>query len=265
MRGRRDAKGFRLSAFAAYARYYDLLYSDKDYNAEAAYIKRLLAEFAPDARSILDIGCGTGTHARGLAESGYCVHGVDISGAMLERATQMQQTLDPQLAARLEFTQGDARDFDLGKKFPVVVSLFHVMSYQTSNDDLLAAFASARRHLVTGGIFIFDCWYGPGVLTDRPRVVRKTYADEEVTLDRLAEPLMDAEANTVRVDYTLTVSDESASRKTIRESHMLRYLFTPEVQMILATNNLTLVSSREWMTDKAPGFDSWNVCYVARA
>jgi hypothetical protein len=34
---------------------------------------------------------------------------------------------------------------------------------------------------------------------------------------------------------------------------------------MLAANALNLVSSREWMTDKTPGFDSWNVCYVARA
>jgi hypothetical protein len=49
-----------------------------------------------------------------------------------------------------------------------VFSLFHVMSYQTSNKDLQDAFETAKINLKPGEIFIFDCWYGSSVLTDRP-------------------------------------------------------------------------------------------------
>jgi SAM-dependent methyltransferase len=253
-----------LSAFAAYARYYDLLYRDKNYATEAEHVAGLLRHYAPDARTILDIGCGTGAHARELAGAGYLVHGVDISAGMLERAHEMRASLPVELAGRLSFSQGDARSLRLGEKFDAVVSLFHVMSYQTSNQDLLSAFASARAHLVTSGVFIFDCWYGPAVLTDRPRVVTKTFADGGLLLERLAEPVMDAERNVVEVRYTLKVSGGSSEDETIRERHNMRYLFTPEVELMLASNDLTLVDSREWMSAREPGFDSWNVCYIAR-
>jgi len=253
-----------LSAFAAYARYYDLLYRDKNYATEAEHVAGLLRHHAPDARRILDIGCGTGAHARELADAGYSVHGVDISAGMLERAHEMRASLPVELAGRLSFSQGDARSLRLGEKFDAVVSLFHVMSYQTSNQDLLSAFASARSHLVTGGVFIFDCWYGPAVLTDRPRVVTKTFADGGLLLERLAEPVMDAERNVVEVRYTLKVSGGSSEGETIRERHNIRYLFTPEVELMLAANDLTLVDSREWMSAREPAFDRWNVCYIAR-
>ena len=79
---------------------------------------------------------------------------------MLEMAEQKRSSLAPELAHRLRFTQGDLRTVRLGERADAVISLFHVMSYQTSNADLTAAFATAREHLAEGGVFIFDCWYG---------------------------------------------------------------------------------------------------------
>lgn len=253
-----------MSAFAAYARYYDLLYRGKNYEAESAYVAGLLHAYAPGARTILDIGCGTGAHACDLAGKGFTVHGVDISEGMLERANETKGKLEPDSSGRLSFSRGDARTVDLGRTFDAAVSLFHVMSYQTTNEDLLAAFASVRRHLSRGGIFIFDCWYGPAVLTDRPKIVTKKFSGDGLTLERLSEPDMDADRNTVTVNYTLKIVGYGRD-ETIQESHLMRYLFTPEVDLMLAENGLELLSSREWMTDKAPGFETWNVCYVARA
>jgi ubiquinone/menaquinone biosynthesis C-methylase UbiE len=51
------------AVFADYAHYYDLLYRDKDYAAEAEYVVGLIRKFHPSARSILELGSGTGIHA----------------------------------------------------------------------------------------------------------------------------------------------------------------------------------------------------------
>jgi len=59
-----------MKVFENYARYYDLLYHDKDYNAEAKFVHQLLQIHAPETRSILELGCGTGSHAVLLAELG---------------------------------------------------------------------------------------------------------------------------------------------------------------------------------------------------
>ena len=42
------------------------------------------------------------------------------------------------------------------KKYDVVISLFHVMSYQNNNEKILKAFSTAKKHLKANGIFIFD-------------------------------------------------------------------------------------------------------------
>ena len=151
------------AVFDAYAAYYDLLYRDKDYAGEAAYVQGLIRRHAPGARHILELGCGTGRHADALTNLGFRVTGVDRSGEMVARARERAVGRQD-----LQFMEGDLRDFRSGRKYEVVLALFHVMSYQTENADLAAAFTTAAEHLAPGGIFIFDCWYGPGVLTDPP-------------------------------------------------------------------------------------------------
>lgn len=57
----------------------------------------------PRGSRILDLACGTGTDAVWFAQNGYSVHGVDISGEMLERAKK--KALDLGLQDRLSFEQ----------------------------------------------------------------------------------------------------------------------------------------------------------------
>lgn len=256
---------YGLSVFAAYSRYYDLLYRDKDYAGEAAYVRGLLERHAPGARRIIEIGCGTGGHACELAALGLEVFGVDMSDGMLEAAEMKRTALAPAVANRLRFTHGDARSVRLGEKADAVISLFHVMSYQSSDADLSAAFVSAREHLQPGGVFVFDCWYGPAVLTERPTVAVKLLDDVETSIKRVAEPVMHLAENVVDVNYTVFVHDrKTAESETLHETHRMRYLFTPEIEVLLAANGMKLVAAYEWMTDRAPGPHSWSACFVAR-
>ncbi len=254
-----------MSVFAGYSRYYDLLYRDKDYAAETRWIADLLQRHAPDARSLLEIGSGTGLHASRLAELGYDVTGIDMSTGMLEAAEARRAALDPGIASRLKFTAGDARTFRLGKKFDAVISLFHVMSYQTSNEDLASALASAREHLNDRGVFIFDCWYGPAVLRQWPSVTTKELSDDATLVKRVAEPVIHAETNVVDVNYTVTVNDRvTGGSEVLKETHNMRYLFTPEIELALESAGMKLVESCGWLSDAPPDFDTWGACFVGR-
>ena len=104
------------------------------------------------------MGCGTGNHAICLYDKGYQIAGIDNSAANIKKALSKVTSLD-QKKPDLVFKKADIRNARLNRSFDIVISLFHVMSYQTTNDDLKAAFQTAKRHLNKGGIFIFDCWY----------------------------------------------------------------------------------------------------------
>jgi len=254
-----------MEVFGNYSRYYDLLYRDKDYRAEAAYVRDHIRRHDPHARSILELGCGTGAHAQHLAAFGFEVHGVDLSQTMLERAFLKNDTLPPDVSGRVAFSQGDVRAVRLDRKFDSVVSLFHVMSYQIATSDLLAAFVTAKHHLSQGGIFIFDCWYGPAVLTCRPSVRVKRLEDDAISVIRIAEPVMHPNDNVVDVNYSITIRDKASGRvEELKETHCMRYLFRPEVELLAAQTGFEIIESQEWMTGKAPGFDTWGVCFVGR-
>lgn len=254
-----------MSVFAAYSRYYDLLYRDRDYAGEARYVVDLVNRHAPGAKTAIELGCGSGGHARELATLGLRVHGVDKNAGMLEVAEAKLDSVEPEVRARMRFTQGDARSVRLGMKADAVISLFHLMSSQSSNADLTAAFATAREHVATGGLFIFDCWYGPAVVIERPSVTLKRLEDVAVSITRIAEPTMDWAQNIVDVNYTVLVYDrKTATVETLRETQRMRYLFRPEVELLLAANGMSLVTAHEWLTDRAPGPHSWSACFVAR-
>lgn len=252
-----------MTVFGNYARYYDLLYRDKDYFGEAQFIHKLIQSHAPNTQSLLDLGCGTGIHATLLAKEGYQVHGVDLSQEMLQRATERLSQMPVDLVSKLSFSQGDIRQVRLNQKFDVVLSLFHVISYQSTNEDLLAAFQTVKEHLKPGGILIFDVWYGPAVLSDRPAVRVKRLEDEEILVTRIAEPVMYPNDNWVDVNYQIFIRDKSNdSVEEVKESHRMRYLFKPEVNFFLTQSGLTLIDSAEWLTSKISGFTTWSVYFV---
>jgi ubiquinone/menaquinone biosynthesis C-methylase UbiE len=77
-----------MTVFSNYARYYDLLYQDKDYAGEANFIHGLIQKHTPNVRKIQELGCGTGKHAELFFKMGYEVLGIDISYDMLEAANR---------------------------------------------------------------------------------------------------------------------------------------------------------------------------------
>jgi ubiquinone/menaquinone biosynthesis C-methylase UbiE len=254
-----------MNIFEDYARYYDLLYKDKDYVGEAHFIQKILQAHAPNAHNLLDLGCGTGAHAVLLAKQGYQLHGVDISTKMLRRAQDRLAQLSPDVGSRFEFTQGDIRQVRLNQTFDAVLSLFHVMSYQSTNEDLRSAFATVKEHLNPAGVFIFDVWYGAAVLSDPPTVKVKRLEDKETIVTRVAEPVMYPSKNWVDVNYQIFVRDKvSNTVQELQETHRMRYLFESEIELILQEMNMEILDAREWMTDRDPGFDTWGVYFVVR-
>jgi SAM-dependent methyltransferase len=254
-----------MTIFANYAHYYDLLYQDKDYLGEAKFIHQLIQTNAPDTTEILELGCGTGSHALLLATEGYHIHGVDLSPEMLQTAQARSAQLSPELATKLQFTAGDLRTVRLDRKFDVVLSLFHVISYQTTNEDLLAAFETAKIHLKPGGIFIFDVWYGPAVLSDPPTVRVKRLEDELIQVTRIAEPKIYPNENCVDVKYHIFIKDKSTGAvDELTETHTMRYLFKPELMLLMAQSNLKIIDCGEWMTMTASSLNTWGVVYIGQ-
>jgi SAM-dependent methyltransferase len=240
-----------VSAFRDYAAYYDLLYAERDCVGEVAFVLDRLRAFVPAAEELLELGCGTGAHAFGLAQAGLAVDGIDLSEDMLRVAEARRAALPPEQAARLSFAQGDLCRFGRGHPYDAIVSLFHVMSYVTEEADILAAFAAVRRHLKPGGVFLFDFWHGPAVVATGPLQRAKAVENERFRLLRETRPIWERERDLVRVCYRLQVTDLASGRcEVIEEEHRLRYFFLPALERWLAAAGLRIVETGEWMTGR---------------
>jgi SAM-dependent methyltransferase len=240
--------------FNAYAEYYDLLYYDKNYTIESKYINDILKnQSISNNSSILELGCGTGNHAVELQKYGYKIHGIDLSLDMITIANSKSGIINNN---NIFLEVGDIRNISLNKKFEVILALFHVVSYVNNNDDLI---------LDNEGVLIFDCWYGPGVLSDMPRVKVKNIKNEKIEMFRIAEPHFNENNNIVDVNYTILVKNLFNNEYTeFKEKHSMRYFFLPELEIILDIAGLQIIKQMEWITNSKTGFDTFTSTFVIK-
>jgi SAM-dependent methyltransferase len=252
-----------VSTFQHYSAYYDLLYRDKDYAAEAEYVARTIRSFVPGARTVLELGSGTGRHGRLLAGLGFDVHGIERSAEMVSVATAASAQAAAPTAGSFTCEVGDLCTATVGRTFDAVISLFHVISYQTTNQALLAAFHVAANHVGPGGVFLFDVWHGPAVLMERPAVRVKEVADERHRVTRTARPELDTNGSTVKVVYEMECEHrESGETFQFSEEHLMRYLLPTEIDLLASSAGLRRVAFEEFLTGSLPSPSTWGVTYV---
>jgi SAM-dependent methyltransferase len=170
------------------ARYYDALYYWKDYEGEVARIIEIVDRRAPQAKSLLDVACGTGTHLV-LLRDRFDVAGVDLHESMLRFAREKLPGVTLEV--------GDMTGFDLGRRFDVITNLFSAIGHLPDVGALEAAIGRMAAHLAPGGALLVEPWLEPdafteghigGLLGDRPdfkiarlnktrREGRKSYLD----------------------------------------------------------------------------------------
>lgn len=252
-----------MEVFQDYAYYYNAFYQNKDYQAEVKQVDALMRKYQiEEIHRILNFGCGTGRHDMALAEMGYECTGIDMSAEMIEIAKKNAGDG----TRNIVFENADIRMYRSGVKYDAVISLFHVMSYQNSNEDIIAAFQSARRALDKGGIFLFDVWYGPGVLSDRPALRVKEAETEQHRLMRIARPVMHDKTNVVDVCYEILVIDKQTHvAETINEVHSMRYFFRPEIEYYLKESGFELIDNVDSATLEGTDYNSWTCYFAAKA
>lgn len=254
-----------MTTFGEYASFYDFFYERKDYEAEAAYVARLIHDRAPAARALLDIGCGTGRHDIRFAAAGFHVHGIDRSPEMLRQARRRLEGAAPDVRLGLRFTHADATSFDLGSRFDAAVSLFHVVSYLAEDADLAAALGCIRRHLRPGAPFIFDFWYGPAVEASPPQAVERSAVEGKRRMRRMTTPTWQPDRGTVNIKFTLRIEEEGKAPRSFEEDHLMRYYGADEIARRLAELGFDLARLTEWMSDAPCGPASFGACAVALA
>jgi SAM-dependent methyltransferase len=251
--------------FREYAQYYDLLYRDKDYPRETAFVVRLLDQLlaARDGPiEILDLACGTGRHTQELARLGYAVEGSDISGDMVAIARERAARLDLDIRYHNESFQSCDR---IGRKYDGVISMFSAIDYMTEYRDFARAMLNIRTLLRDGGLLIFDFWNGNAVVSDYSPVRVKRMDGEGRSVIRMSSTSLDKISQIATIKFDFILIQSGAVVREFSEVHRIRYYFPQEMADLLAANGFDLVHRCPFLEPDAPvSSDVWNLTYVAR-
>lgn len=143
-----------MTNYSKWAQCYDAIYSNKDFEAEARELIRLVRQYqAKTGTTLLDVACGTGQHLQFFQRMGYHVFGMDISPAMLKIAKKRNPT------ASLSY--GDMLNLNPGQRTNVVTCLFSAIGYVKTLEKLNLAIASMANCVLPGGVLVVEPWFTP--------------------------------------------------------------------------------------------------------
>jgi SAM-dependent methyltransferase len=253
------------SQFDTYAKFYDLLYWDKNYSGEAAFIDNLITEaFKADAKNLelLDLACGTGRHLFELKKLGYSrLAGSDISDRMIDVARKVSnENKLPISFHNYSFQEANK----IPGNFQVILSMFSAVNYLTTFEDQLLTFRNIHGLLKRNGLFIFDFWNGNAVARDYSpmRVVHKKAADNE--LIRISETTIDRLTQNVSVKFKCLYFEDGTKQTEFEEIHKLHYYYCPEIINLLSTTGFRIRRIVPFMApDKELDPFEWNITIVA--
>ena len=198
----------------------------------------LWRELAGDG-PVLDVGCGTGRVALDLAGAGVPVVGLDVDDGLLaalrERATGLP----------VETICADARDFALGRRFPVILAPMQTVQLLGGYDERAAFLRCARTHLEPGGLFalaIADGLQGfdEGELApptpDMREVDGIVYSSQPVAMRN--------DGNAVAIHRVREIVDRDGGRTTGRDVVRLERLEPEELELEAAQHGFTALEPR---------------------
>jgi ubiquinone/menaquinone biosynthesis C-methylase UbiE len=173
--------------FAKTAKYYDLIYSFKNYEHEAQKIEDLIKQEHHSARSILDIACGTAEHLKYLSKD-FQVDGIDLEPEFVE--------ISQKKIPSGRFWVENMSDFELGVRYDVVQCLFSSIGYLKEPQQVVNSFECFKKHLNPGGVIIVEPWFSPNqweigkshmVTVDQPdlKICRMSISEREGTLSKI--------------------------------------------------------------------------------
>lgn len=141
------------SVYRSFAKYYDKMYSWKEYKAESEKLRTFIKKYKiSKGKEMLDVACGTGNHILYLKKH-FNITGVDIDKYMLAIARKKFPDI--------KFVTGDMRTFNLKRQFDVILCLFSSIAHLKTYKNLEKTINNFVNHLKPGGVMIIEPFVEP--------------------------------------------------------------------------------------------------------
>ena len=217
-----------------HAAYYDTVYADKPYAAEARFVMdRFEALLGRRPHTLLDVACGTGRHAAEFATMGIEVTGIDINEELLAHARER--------APGVDFLAQDMTELDLGDaRFDAVTCLFDSIGYPQRNESVIAALAGIRRHLAADGGVALEFLHAPAMLRHAASVRIRRWETPGGELLRVSETEIDPARQLMEVTYDLIELRDDGTYVRWGERQSNRFFSVEEMRALAASAGLSI-------------------------
>jgi ubiquinone/menaquinone biosynthesis C-methylase UbiE len=246
-----------------HAELYDLFYGAKPYAAEAGYLHGLLQRFSErPVQRVLDIACGTGSHAIELEKLGYEIVGSDLSEDMLARAREKAGTT----SSAIRFERHDMRTLDVGARpFDAVLCLFDAIGHVQTTAAIKQTFGAVHRHLRDDGLFVLEFWHAAAMAGRHdPQRVRR-WGTEHGEILRLSETTVDLALQCATVQHAIYDLRRDGTYQTAVERQVNRFFSLQEMSTLLDDCRFDVLKYYSGFSpDENLTPDSWHIVLVAR-
>ena len=231
-----------------YAKIYDILYSDKNYNKESNFINNLLIKHKfPKTCNILELACGTGNHAFELEKLGHKITGIDLSPHMIKIANRKKKEINSLCC----FHEGDMRNlesYNLKNKFDIILCLFDSIGFAKTNDAIAQTLKGIKNLLSDNGIFIFEFWHAAAMIKnyEKCRIRRFIFNNKEII--RISETEINYLNQTCRVKYSVFVK-ENGKYDFFEDIQTNRFFLVQEMNAFLNNSGLTSLNYYNGFSD----------------
>ncbi|MHC4549059.1 MAG: class I SAM-dependent methyltransferase [Planctomycetota bacterium] len=206
---------------------------------------------------VAEFGCGTGRVLIPVAEAGLEVVGVDASPEMLARLRARRPDLEVHV--------GDMRDFDLGRRFPLVTIPFRALSHIGAREDHVVVFENMRRHLTPDGRLVFDVFQPrPDLLVEPHESLDIEREEDGRKIRRYASATPHLASQTSDITLRWEVEDASGAVETLQSSFVMRWFFRFELEHALARAGLAVEALYGRFDRSALADDSPEMIFVAK-
>lgn len=246
-----------------HAEFYDIFYADKPYTDEADFVHKCLQEFSVGpTHTLLEMACGTGTHALELENLGYQILATDYSQDMLACARRKAE----EVSSSVEFRMQDMRSLSIPEKpFDAVICLFDSIGYVETNEAITQVLQGVRNHLTENGLFIFEFWHATAMLKGYEPVRVRRWSSPDGELIRISETTLGYKTQTASVTYSIYDLKKDGSYHCFTETMKNRYFQIQEMATFLSFCGFNPI---KWFNGFSKDEDinehTWHVLVVAR-
>jgi SAM-dependent methyltransferase len=223
--------------YGAIADLYDFVGPYRERQDDAFFVEAAKEAGGP----VLELGCGTGRIVIPTARAGVEVVGLDLSPGMLAACRRRLREESGEVQARVELVQGDMRDFNLARMFPLVTVPFRPFQHLITVDEQRACLAGIHRHLTSTGRLILDL-FNPSLdaLANRREGEEVgdeapfTMADGRQVVRRFKIVAHDRANQTNHIEMVYYITHPDGREEHVAHAFAMRYLFRFEAEHLLA-------------------------------